>query len=199
MNYNILNDYIVKIPKNNPYNRPKIESIKIIISNNNLVDNAKLIIPLINTSLSITGQYPSIIKAQKSVASFKLRKGSPVGLITTVRGDKLENYLKVLNSYILPRIATTKTYKNLAFTTSKNSTLTLGINNLGWYTYITPLEENLLNSIKVNINGAPYNWGGYNQVLQSYVIPRQYKGKLAGEISQKIHKYYLSTLYFPMG
>lgn len=197
MNYNIINDYIVKIPKNNPYNRPKIESIKVIVSNNNLVENAKLIIPLINTSLSITGQYPSIIKAQKSVASFKLRKGSPVGLITTIRGEKLENYLKVLNSYILPRIATTKTYKNLAFTTSKNSTLTLGVNNLGWYTYITPLEETLLNTIKVNISGAPYNWGGYNQVTQSYAIPKQYKGQL--EISQKIHKYYLSSLYFPMG
>jgi large subunit ribosomal protein L5 len=131
MNYNKINDYIVKIPKNNPYNVPKIESIKVILSNNNLVDHPKLIIPLINTSQSITGQRPSIIKAKKSVASFKLRKASPVGLITTVRGEKLENYLKVLNSYILPRIATTKTYKNISFTTSKNSTLTLGIENLG--------------------------------------------------------------------
>jgi hypothetical protein len=77
--------------------------------------------------------------------------------------------------------------------------LTLGIENLGWYTYITPMEETLLNTIKVNISGAPYNWGGYNQINQGFAIPKEYKKKQDWrEIAQQVHKYNLSTLYIPM-
>jgi large subunit ribosomal protein L5 len=207
MNYNIINDYIVKIPKNHPYNKPLLKDVKVIISNNNVAQNSKLLIPLINTSLSVTGQYPLIISAKKSVASFKLRKDSPVGLITTLRGSKLENYLKLLNSYVLPRVVAAESSKGvaevkfskLAQTASNNSTLTFGINSVGVFSYITPLEESLqaINNVAgfTNSGGSVGQTGGYTQVSHSYTLPKQYKNK---NMLKNIHKFYFSSLYFPM-
>jgi len=106
MKNNKLNDYIAKLPYNHPYNKPELKEVKVIISNNNVVQNTKLLVPLINTSISITGQYPKLIKTKKSVASFKLRKGGVVGLLTTLRGGKCENFLSMLNIYGLPRLVT---------------------------------------------------------------------------------------------
>jgi hypothetical protein len=106
MNYNILNDYITKISFQHPYNQPKLSDIKFILSNNNVIINPKLMVPMINTSISITGQYPNIIKAKKSVAHFKLRKGGSTGLLTTLSGSKGLNYLKLLNLYLMPRLVT---------------------------------------------------------------------------------------------
>jgi hypothetical protein len=220
MNYNIINDYIVKIPKNHPYNKPLLKDVKVIISNNNVAQNSKLLIPLINTSLSVTGQYPLIVSAKKSVASFKLREGSPVGLITTLRGSKLENYLKLLNSYVLPRIVAAESsirpcgatetrssvgaeqggakFSKLAQTSSNNSILTFGINSVGVFSYITPLEESL-QAIN-NVTGQVVtNSGGYTQVSHSYTLPKQYKKmSLEGNMLKNIHKFYFTSLYFPM-
>jgi len=110
-NYNIVNDFLVKIPKNHPYNKPSLNSIKVSISNNNVVQNSKLLIPLINLNLSFLGQYPKIIKAKKSVASFKVRKDSPVGLITTLRGKNAESFFNLLNSFFLPSVASNKSFQ----------------------------------------------------------------------------------------
>ena len=110
-NYNIVNDFLVKIPKNHPYNKPSLNSVKVSLSNNNVVQNSKLLIPLINLNLSFLGQYPQIIKAKKSVASFKLRKDSPVGLITTLRGKNAESFFNLLNSFFLPSVASNKSFK----------------------------------------------------------------------------------------
>ncbi len=58
----------------------------------------------------ITGQYPSIRKAKKSEASFKLRKGLPIGLKVTLRKDRMWNFLDKLISVALPRV---KDFKGL--------------------------------------------------------------------------------------
>lgn len=58
----------------------------------------------------ITGQQPSVRKAKKSEASFKLRKGLPVGLKVTLRKDRMWNFLDKLISVALPRV---KDFKGL--------------------------------------------------------------------------------------
>ena len=170
-NYNIANDFLVKIPKNHPYNKPTLNSIKVTLSNNSVAQNPKLLIPLINLNLSLLGQYPQIIDAKKSVASFKLRKDSPVGLKTTLRGPRFESFLNLLNYYYLPRVASNKTFKfasrpsavpawSLATQHTKSSypgfgagsriinkvgynTLSFGFNSTVVLSYLTPLDESL--------------------------------------------------------
>lgn len=51
----------------------------------------------------ITGQKPKVVKARKSVAGFKLRKGMPVALVVTLRKKRLFDFIQRLVTYALPR------------------------------------------------------------------------------------------------
>ena len=53
---------------------------------------------------AITGQKPIVTKARKSIAQFKLREGQPIGAHTTLRGDRMWEFLDRLMSVALPRI-----------------------------------------------------------------------------------------------
>ena len=52
----------------------------------------------------ITGQKPSIRRARKSIATFKIREGMPVGASVTLRGDRMWDFIDRLVSVVLPRI-----------------------------------------------------------------------------------------------
>ncbi|MFZ5376427.1 MAG: 50S ribosomal protein L5 [Patescibacteria group bacterium] len=53
---------------------------------------------------SITGQHPQITHAKKSIANFKLRQGDPMGVMVTLRGDSMWEFLDRLISITLPRV-----------------------------------------------------------------------------------------------
>ena len=53
---------------------------------------------------TITGQRPAIRRARKSIATFKIREGMPIGAAVTLRGDRMWDFLDRLLSVVLPRI-----------------------------------------------------------------------------------------------
>ena len=53
---------------------------------------------------AITGQKPVITKAKKSIASFKLRQGMPIGVVVTLRGERMYEFFDRLVSIALPRV-----------------------------------------------------------------------------------------------
>jgi large subunit ribosomal protein L5 len=52
----------------------------------------------------ISGQHPVITRAKKSIASFKLRAGMPIGMMVTLRGKRMYDFLDRLFNAVLPRI-----------------------------------------------------------------------------------------------
>ena len=66
--------------------------------------DAKLIEGAIKDLSAITGQKPLVTKARKSIAQFKLREGMPIGAHTTLRGDRMWEFLDRLVTVALPRI-----------------------------------------------------------------------------------------------
>src|SRR3954467_2935948 len=66
--------------------------------------DAKLIDGAIRDLTLITGQKPSVRRATKSIAQFKLREGMPIGVKVTLRGDRMWEFLDRLLSVALPRI-----------------------------------------------------------------------------------------------
>jgi large subunit ribosomal protein L5 len=66
--------------------------------------DSKLIEGAVKDLTTITGQKPAIKRARKSLASFKIRQGVPVGAATTIRGDRMWDFLDRLLSIVLPRI-----------------------------------------------------------------------------------------------
>ena len=66
--------------------------------------DSKVIDGAVRDLTAITGQKPTVTRARKSIAQFKLREGQPIGAHTTLRGDRMWEFLDRLMSVALPRI-----------------------------------------------------------------------------------------------
>lgn len=104
---------------------PKIDKIVINMSSGRAIEDSKFLEKVENIIGRITGQKPIITKAKKSVASFKLREGMPIGAKVTLRGDKMYEFLDRLISTALPRVRDFRGTKEKAFDGRGNYTLGL--------------------------------------------------------------------------
>ena len=83
---------------------PKMEKIVINVACGDAKDNTKVIDAVATDITAITGQKATICKAHKSVANFKLRKGMPIGVKVTLRGEKMYEFMDRLFNVALPRV-----------------------------------------------------------------------------------------------
>ncbi|GIV91957.1 50S ribosomal protein L5 [Chloroflexus aurantiacus] len=83
---------------------PRLVKIVVNVGVGEAVQNAKAIEAAVNDLATITGQKPVVTRAKKSVASFKLRAGMPIGAMVTLRGDRMYDFFDRLCSLALPRI-----------------------------------------------------------------------------------------------
>lgn len=83
---------------------PKLEKIVLNIGCGEASSNPKIIESCVYVLSCITGQKPVIRRAKKSIAGFKLREGSAIGVSVTLRGERMWNFLKLLVSVALPRV-----------------------------------------------------------------------------------------------
>jgi large subunit ribosomal protein L5 len=83
---------------------PKIEKIVLNMGVGEAKDNAKALESAVNDMQIITGQKAVTTKAKKSVANFKVREGMQIGCKTTLRGEKMYNFLDRLINLALPRV-----------------------------------------------------------------------------------------------
>ena len=83
---------------------PKLDKVIVNVGCGDSKNNAKEIEAICKDIATITGQKPVTRKARKSVANFKLREGETVGVMVTLRGDKMYEFLDRLFSVALPRV-----------------------------------------------------------------------------------------------
>lgn len=83
---------------------PTLEKIVVNMGVGDAARDSKLIEGAIADLATITGQKPRVTLARKSIAQFKLRDGMPIGAHSTLRGDRMWEFLDRLLSLALPRI-----------------------------------------------------------------------------------------------
>jgi large subunit ribosomal protein L5 len=88
----------------NPMAVPRLEKISLNIGLGEAIQNIKLLDDAVEELAALAGQRPTITRAQKSIASFKLRAGMPIGCRVTLRGDRMWEFLDRLISVALPRV-----------------------------------------------------------------------------------------------
>lgn len=88
----------------NPMAVPKLEKIVVNVAVGEAVQDPKVLDIIAEDLASITGQKPQIRRARKSVATFHLRKGMPIGLKVTLRGRRAHDFLDRLVNFALPRV-----------------------------------------------------------------------------------------------
>ena len=83
---------------------PKVQKVVLNVGLGEAIQNIKLLDAAQKELSTITGQKPIVTKSKKSIASFKLRKGVPIGCKVTLRGNRMYEFLDRLISIALPRI-----------------------------------------------------------------------------------------------
>ncbi len=87
-----------------PMQAPRIEKVTVNMGVGDAKQDSGLLDAASEQLATITGQRPSVRRARKSIAQFKVREGMPVGLAVTLRGERSYEFLDRLMSVAIPRI-----------------------------------------------------------------------------------------------
>jgi large subunit ribosomal protein L5 len=83
---------------------PRLEKMTVNVGLGEAVSDAKALDSASNDVAVITGQRPVITRAKKSISNFKLREGMPIGVMVTVRGGRMWEFMDRLVNAALPRL-----------------------------------------------------------------------------------------------
>ncbi len=102
---------------------PRIEKIVVNMGIGDAVQNSKVLDAAVEELQAITGQKPIVTKAKKSIATFRLREGMPIGAKVTLRGERMYEFFDKLVNVSLPRVRDFRGISNKAFDGRGNYTL----------------------------------------------------------------------------
>ena len=88
----------------NPMQVPQVSKVVINVGLGELLDNPKALESVERDIAAITGQHPVATKAKKSIANFKVRQGMTIGMMVTLRGNQMYEFLDRLINIAMPRI-----------------------------------------------------------------------------------------------
>lgn len=103
---------------------PKVVKVVINVGIGRDGGDSKVVESMSTNLKVITGQKPSVRKAKVAIAGFKLREGQPVGLMVTLRGQRMYDFLEKLTRVVFPRV---RDFRGLPLTNfDKNGNYSLG-------------------------------------------------------------------------
>src|SRR5215472_16012172 len=89
---------------NNRMRVPKLDMIVINMALGEARENIKLLDAAVDELRQITGQKPVITRARKAISNFKLRQGMPIGVMVTLRRERMYEFLDRMVNVALPRV-----------------------------------------------------------------------------------------------
>jgi large subunit ribosomal protein L5 len=104
---------------------PRVEKVVLNIGIGEAIANSKALDAASKDLAMISGQRPLVRKAKKSIAAFRLRAGMPVGLMVTLRGNRMYEFLDRLLNLALPRVRDFRGVPTRSFDGRGNYTLGL--------------------------------------------------------------------------
>ncbi len=133
----------------NVHQIPKLDKIVINMGVGEACHNSKLAESIVAQLTKIAGQRAVITRAKKSIASFKLREGMPVGAMVTLRGERMYDFLQKLICVVLPRIRDFRGVSSKSFDGRGN--YTLGLKEQSLFPEITYDEVDLVKGMNISI------------------------------------------------
>jgi large subunit ribosomal protein L5 len=97
-------DLVKRFGYTTPMQAPRITKITLNMGVGEAKQDSKMLDAATEQLATIAGQHPSVRRARKSIANFKLREGMPVGVAVTLRGERSYEFLDRLMSVAIPRI-----------------------------------------------------------------------------------------------
>lgn len=128
---------------------PKVHKIVLNMGVGEASHNSKIAEVIEAQLTKIAGQKSVVTKAKKSIASFKLREGMPVGAMVTLRGERMYDFLQKLICVVLPRIRDFRGISPKSFDGRGN--YTLGLKEQALFPEITYEEVDLVKGMNVSV------------------------------------------------
>ncbi len=104
---------------------PRLMKLVVNMGVKNAVADKKNVDRAVQVMMQITGQKPKITHAKKSIATFKLRQGDPIGVVVTLRGKRMYAFFEKLTNIVMPRLKDFRGVSRTSFDTKGNYTLGL--------------------------------------------------------------------------
>ncbi len=164
-----------EVSKKNIWALPRLSKISINVGLGSFIAGKKDYSQVLETLSVISGQKPVVTKARKAVSNFKIKKGQPIGVCVTLRGEKMYDFFNKLVNITLPRIRDFRGLNKKGFDTRGN--YTIGIKESTVFPEVN--QENLekIHGLEVTIiTTADNNEDGY-KLLKAMGFPFQEKGK----------------------
>jgi len=142
-NQTIKNQLWIDLGKPNLNSVPTLRKVVLNYRVKDAASNKEALENAIAEIMDITGQKPGIASAKKSEASFKIRKGDPLALKVTLRGQRMYAFVEKLFNLVLPRLRDFKGLPDSAFDDQGNYNLTIKDQ-----TYFPEIDLNKVNQIR---------------------------------------------------
>ncbi len=94
---------------------PKLTKIVLNISSKEMLTDRKMVDKILEQLTAIAGQKPTVRRAKKAIAAFKLRENDPIGVSATLRGKRMYEFLTKLVTIVLPRVRDFRGISQTAF------------------------------------------------------------------------------------
>lgn len=133
----------------NEHQVPKLVKIVLNMGVGEASHNSKIAEAIEAQLTKIAGQKAVVTKAKKSIASYKLREGMPVGAMATLRGERMYDFLQKLICVVLPRIRDFRGISAKSFDGRGN--YTLGLKEQALFPEITYEEVDLVKGMNVSV------------------------------------------------
>lgn len=128
---------------------PRLEKVVINIGTGRAVREPHFLDLATNTLMRITGQKPVFTKAKKSISNFKIRKRMTVGMMVTLRGERMYDFIEKLIKVSLPRVRDFRGLSPKAVTEQGN--LSIGFKEHTVFPEIKSDEVEALHGLEVNL------------------------------------------------
>lgn len=133
----------------NDFNIPKLSKIVLNMGVGEASHNSKIAEAIEEQLTKLAGQKCVVTKAKKSIASYKLREGMPVGAMVTLRGERMYDFLQKLICVVLPRIRDFRGINGKSFDGRGN--YTMGLKEQTLFPEIKYEEVDLVKGMNISI------------------------------------------------
>ncbi len=133
----------------NELNIPRLNKVVLNMGVGEACHNTKIADVIQGQLTKIAGQKSVVTKAKKSIATYKLREGMPVGAMVTLRGNRMYDFLQKLICVVLPRIRDFRGISAKSFDGRGN--YTLGLKEQTLFPEITFEEVDLVKGMNISV------------------------------------------------
>lgn len=179
-----MSELVKELGRSNPHALPVLKKVSVHVGIGSMVTGGnKDFSHVEKTLLDITGQKPVVRKARMAISNFKLRKGLPVGIHVTLRGDRMTDFIGRLVNIVLPRVRDFRGITVRGFDGSGN--FTLGLEDCSIFPEVNQESMTRTHGIQINVCTSARNNREAYLLLKALGFPFRDEVSVEGKVTRK--------------